>query len=133
MKPAFRWLACAAAAAACVSAVHAQNYPVKTVRFVVTYPAALYRSMRWWVAVGVAFALVGLVVGVWVAGDPHVQATIAAPDEIRQLVDHDFEDYYSSAPAGSFAAQVATNNAWVSALALLALVLVLFTGRPARE
>ena len=54
--------------------------------FVVTYPAALYRSMRWWVAVGVAFALVGLVVGVWVAGDPHVQATIAAPDEIRQLV-----------------------------------------------
>ena len=47
--------------------------------FVVTYPAALYRSMRWWVSVGVAFALVGLVVGVWVAGDPHVQATIAAP------------------------------------------------------
>jgi uncharacterized membrane protein SpoIIM required for sporulation len=86
--------------------------------FVVTYPAALYRSMRWWVAVGVAFALVGLVVGVWVAGDPHVQATIAAPDQIRQLVEHDFEDYYSSAPAGSFAAQVATNNAWVSALAL---------------
>jgi uncharacterized membrane protein SpoIIM required for sporulation len=86
--------------------------------FVVTYPAALYRSMRWWVAVGVAFALVGLVVGVWVAGDPHVQATIAAPDQIRQMVQHDFEDYYSSAPAGSFAAQVATNNAWVAALAL---------------
>jgi uncharacterized membrane protein SpoIIM required for sporulation len=86
--------------------------------FVVTYPAALYRSMRWWVAVGVAFALVGLVVGVWVAGDPHVQATIAAPSQIRQLVQHDFEDYYSSAPAGSFAAQVATNNAWVAALAL---------------
>ena len=86
--------------------------------FVVTYPAALYRSMRWWVAVGVAFALVGLVVGVWVAGDPQVQATIAAPAQIRQLVQHDFEDYYSSAPAGSFAAQVATNNAWVAALAL---------------
>jgi uncharacterized membrane protein SpoIIM required for sporulation len=86
--------------------------------FVVTYPAALYRSMRWWVSVGVAFALVGLVVGVWVAGDPHVQATIAAPDEIRQLVQHDFQEYYSSAPAGSFAAKVATNNAWVSALAL---------------
>ena len=86
--------------------------------FVVTYPAALYRSMRWWVAVGVAFALVGLVVGVWVAGDPHVQATIRTPDGIRQLVQHDVEDYYSSAPAGSFAAQVATNNAWVAALAL---------------
>jgi uncharacterized membrane protein SpoIIM required for sporulation len=58
------------------------------------------------------------VVGVWVAGDPHVQATIAAPDEIRALVQHDFEDYYSSAPAGSFAAKVATNNAWVAGLAL---------------
>ncbi len=86
--------------------------------FVVSFPAALYRSMRWWTAVGVAFVLVGLVVGAWVAGDPQVQATIAAPEQIRQLVEHDFEDYYSSAPAGSFAAQVATNNAWVSALAL---------------
>ena len=53
----------------------------------------------------------------WVAGNPEVQASIAAPEEIRQLVERDFEDYYSSAPAGSFAAQVATNNAWVSALA----------------
>jgi uncharacterized membrane protein SpoIIM required for sporulation len=86
--------------------------------FVVSYPAALYRSWRWWAAVGVAFPLVGLVVGVGVAGDPQVQASIAAPAEVRQLVEHRFEDYYSSAPAGSFAAQVATNNMWVSALAL---------------
>jgi uncharacterized membrane protein SpoIIM required for sporulation len=86
--------------------------------FVVTYPAALHRSWRWWASVGVAFCVVGLVVGVWVAHNPDVQSSIAAPDEIRQLVDHDFEDYYSSHPAGSFAAQVATNNAWVSALAL---------------
>jgi uncharacterized membrane protein SpoIIM required for sporulation len=86
--------------------------------FAVTYPAALYRSSRWWVASGVAFCLVGLVVGVWVARNPDVQATIAAPEQIRQLVEHDFEDYYSSAPAGSFAAKVATNNAWVTALSL---------------
>ena len=41
MKHARTWLACAAAAAAaCVSGtVHAQNYPVKVVKFVVTYPA----------------------------------------------------------------------------------------------
>ena len=86
--------------------------------FTVTYPAALYRSWRWWASVGLAFVVVGLVVGVWVAGDPQVQATIAAPEQVRQLVEHEFEDYYSSAPAGSFAAKVATNNAWVSALAL---------------
>ena len=42
------------------------------------------------------------------------------PEEIRQLVDQDFADYYSSNPAGSFAAQVWTNNAWVAALVLVA-------------
>ncbi len=93
--------------------------------FAVTFPAALYRSARWWVAVGVAFCVVGLVVGTWVARNPEVQASIAAPEQVRQLVEHDFEDYYSSAPAGSFAAKVATNNAWVSALALALGVLLL--------
>jgi len=93
--------------------------------FTVVYPAALYRSARWWVAVGVLFCLVGLAVGWWVADNPDVQATIAAPEEIRQLVERDFERYYSSEPAGSFAAKVATNNAWVSALALALGVLVL--------
>lgn len=86
--------------------------------FVVSYPAALYRSWRWWASVGVAFCVVGLVIGVWVAQDSSVQASIAAPEQIRQLVDHEFEDYYSSHPAGSFAAKVATNNAWVTALSL---------------
>lgn len=93
--------------------------------FTVVFPAALYRSARWWVAVGAVFCLVGLVVGWWVAGNPQVQATIAAPEEIRRLVEQDFENYYSSAPAGSFAARVATNNAWVAALALALGVLIL--------
>ncbi len=92
--------------------------------FVVTFPAALYRSARWWAAVGVAFCLVGLAVGWWVAANPRVQSSIAAPEQIRQLVERDFEDYYSSNPAGSFAAQVATNNAWVSALALALGILI---------
>ena len=92
--------------------------------FTVVYPAALYRSARWWAAVGVLFCLVGLAVGWWVAANPEVQATIAAPEEIRQLVERDFERYYSSEPAGSFAAKVATNNAWVAALALALGVLV---------
>ena len=85
--------------------------------FVVSFPAALYRSMRWWVAVGCRRSCWSA----WWSGPGwpatrEVQATIAAPEEIRQLVEHDFEDYYSSAPAGSFAAQVWTNNAWVAAL-----------------
>jgi uncharacterized membrane protein SpoIIM required for sporulation len=87
--------------------------------FTITYPVALYRSMRWWVAVAAAFLLVSGIVGFWVGGDPHVQATIAAPDQVHQLVDHKFANYYSSHPAGSFAAQVWTNNAWVAALSLM--------------
>ncbi len=92
--------------------------------FTVVFPAALYRSARWWVSVGIASCLVGLAVGWWVAGHPEVQATIAAPEQIRQLVERDFESYYSSAPAGSFAARVFTNNAWVAALSLALGVLV---------
>lgn len=92
--------------------------------FVVVFPAALYRSARWWAGVGVAFVTVSFVVGVWVADNPKVQATIAAPQEIRRLVERDFVEYYSSAPAGSFAAKVFTNNAWVSALALALGVLI---------
>ena len=92
--------------------------------FTVSYPAALYRSLRWWAPVGLAFCLAGLVVGAWVASSPEVQATIAAPEEIRRLVEEDFENYYSSAPAGSFAAQVATNNAWVAALCIALGVLI---------
>jgi uncharacterized membrane protein SpoIIM required for sporulation len=63
----------------------------------------------------------------WVAVTPSVQASVGAPDEIRQLVEHEFEDYYSESPAGSFAAQVWTNNAWVAAGAL---VLGVFLGLP---
>ncbi|HEX6234228.1 MAG TPA: stage II sporulation protein M [Jiangellaceae bacterium] len=87
------------------------------VRFITaSFPAAVYRTRRW-----------------WVAANPNVQSSIAAPDEIRQLVEQDFEDYYSTYPASSFAAQVWTNNAWVAAgalilgVALVPVVLILLT------
>jgi uncharacterized membrane protein SpoIIM required for sporulation len=90
------------------------------VRFVTTtFPAALYRTRRWWIGAAAAFVVVGTAFGWWVAANPNVQASIGAPEEIRQLVEHDFEDYYSTFPASSFAAQVWTNNAWVAAGALI--------------
>lgn len=90
------------------------------VRFVTEgFPAAVYRSRRWWVTVGVLFMIVSWVFGMWVAGTPHVQASIGTPEEIRQLVEEDFEDYYSANPAASFAAQVWTNNAWIAAGCLI--------------
>ena len=39
-----------------------------------------------------------------------------SPAEIEQLVNEDFEDYYSEFAASHFAAQVWINNAWVAAL-----------------
>ncbi|MGH3519322.1 MAG: stage II sporulation protein M [Haloechinothrix sp.] len=85
------------------------------------FPAAMYRSSPWWVPTGVLFLLVSGVLGAWVASDPLVQATIAAPEDIRALTapGGEFESYYSSEPAASFAAQVWTNNAWVAAGALV--------------
>jgi uncharacterized membrane protein SpoIIM required for sporulation len=53
-----------------------------------------------------------------------VQAAVVPPDEVRQLVERDFAEYYSTDPAGSFAAKVWTNNAWVAALCLVAGVLL---------
>lgn len=86
------------------------------VRFAtVSFPAALWR-IRWWTAaVTAAFLLVSVAAGVWVAGDPAVQATMGSDAEIRLLVESDFESYYSEQPVTSFAAQVWTNNAWVAA------------------
>ncbi len=98
------------------------------VRFLtVGFPAAVYLNRRWWIGAALAFAVVSVAIAWWVAANPSVQATIGAPDEIRQLVEHDFEDYYSENPAGSFAAQVWVNNAWVAAACL---ALGVFLGIP---
>jgi uncharacterized membrane protein SpoIIM required for sporulation len=89
-------------------------------RFVtVTFPVAVYRMRWWWTGAAIGFMLVAVALGWWVASDPAVQASVGAPEEIRQLVDTDFEAYYSSEPAGAFAAKVWTNNVWVAALCLV--------------
>ncbi len=86
--------------------------------FIVTFPLLVYRA-RWWVAgVTVGFLLVSVSIGTWVAANPDVQGALAPPEVVQQLVEEDFESYYSSDPAGSFAARVWTNNAWVAALSL---------------
>jgi uncharacterized membrane protein SpoIIM required for sporulation len=85
--------------------------------FTTTFPAAIYR-IRWWVTGATVFTLVvATALGAWIATHPEIQASIATPEEIRQLVEHEFEDYYSSAPAASFGTKVFVNNAWVAALA----------------
>lgn len=88
--------------------------------FRVGFPAAVWRARWWAIGAGLGFLGLALVVGAWVATETDVQAALGAPETIRQLVEEDFEAYYSSDAAAGFAAQVWTNNAWVSALVLIA-------------
>ena len=53
-------------------------------------------------------------VGVWTATHPSVVDSLASPDDVRQLVTHDFKDYYSAHPATDFAANVWTHNALIA-------------------
>lgn len=86
--------------------------------FLWSFPAALYR-IRWLtLAVALAFVAVGWAAGAWVAGSDEVRAAMASDSQIRQYCEVEFESYYSSNPAGSFAAQVWTNNAWIAAVSI---------------
>jgi hypothetical protein len=55
----------------------------------------------------------------FIASSPEAQLAVAPPEVVKQLVEEDFENYYSSAPAQDFAARVFTNNAYVAAQAIL--------------
>jgi uncharacterized membrane protein SpoIIM required for sporulation len=82
----------------------------------VSFPAAVYRA-RWWAGGSAAACLlVATAFATWVALTPRAQAAVGSQAQIQQLVEHDFENYYSENAAGGFAAQVWTNNAWVAAL-----------------
>ncbi|WP_067453683.1 stage II sporulation protein M [Actinomadura macra] len=85
----------------------------------VSFPAAAYRMRWWWLGNAVLGNLLALALAIWIVHSPEVQATIATPDEIRELVDRDFANYYTEHSASSFAFQVWINNAWVSAVALI--------------
>lgn len=84
------------------------------------FPLVLYRARWWWLATAIGFIVVATALGAWVATNESVQQSLLSESEIRELVDTDFERYYSEHPATSFAAQVWTNNAWAAAAALVA-------------
>ncbi|GII75392.1 membrane protein [Sphaerisporangium rufum] len=92
--------------------------------FTVSFPVVAYRARWWWAGTALAFLAVSLVLGAWVAGDPAVQSAIATPEQIKQLVERDFADYYSEHPATAFAGQVWINNAWVSMTVIASSVLL---------
>ncbi|MBD0708681.1 MULTISPECIES: stage II sporulation protein M [unclassified Streptomyces] len=93
------------------------------------FPAAVYRSRHWWVPTAVLSTLLAVLIGWWVAAHPEVRASIGASADLREMTrpGGQYETYYSSHPAASFAAQVWTNNAQAAALCL---VLGAFLGIP---
>ncbi|MFC8014189.1 stage II sporulation protein M, partial [Streptomyces cinereoruber] len=93
------------------------------------FPAAVYRSRHWWIPTAVLSTLLAVLIGWWIGTHPEVQASIGAPAELREMTrpGGQYETYYSSHPAASFAAQVWTNNAQAAAMCL---VLGAFLGIP---
>ena len=84
--------------------------------FTERFPAALYRQRWWWIGVLVANVVVTAVMLLWLLQHPSVEQSMMSPAEIEDLVNDDFEGYYSEYAASHFAAQVWINNAWVAAL-----------------
>ncbi|MYU06174.1 stage II sporulation protein M [Streptomyces sp. SID8366] len=93
------------------------------------FPAAVYRARRWWIPTALVSTAIAILLGWWIGAHPEVQASIAAPAQLRQMTrpGGEYETYYSSHPAASFAAQVWTNNAEAAAMCL---VLGIFLGLP---
>ena len=86
--------------------------------FTSRFPAALYRLRWWWIGTLVVNVLVtGLMIW-WMVDHPRVEQTLMSPDQVDQLINHDFENYYSESAASHFALQVWVNNAWVAAQCL---------------
>lgn len=97
--------------------------------FAVGFPAALYRSRRWWLSIAVVSLLAAALIAWWIASHPEVRDSLATPSELREMTRPGgaYEAYYSDRPASSFAAQVWTNNAWIAAQCL---VFGVFLGLP---
>jgi uncharacterized membrane protein SpoIIM required for sporulation len=86
--------------------------------FTERFPAALYRLRFWWLGCLAANVVVTAVMMLWLLDHPNVEQSLLSPEEIDQLVNNDFEGYYSEYAASHFALEVWINNAWVAALCI---------------
>jgi len=83
-----------------------------------TFPAALYRTRRWWLTTLAVNVAVAAVMMTWLLSHPGAESALVSPAQADRLVKVDFQQYYSEYAASHFAAQVWTNNAWVAALCI---------------
>ncbi|WP_017604624.1 stage II sporulation protein M [Nocardiopsis alkaliphila] len=108
-----------ARARSAVTGTHSSGWADVGGFFTRVFPAVLYRLRWWWLAVTAGTLAVATVTGWWIASNPDVLAALGTPDSIARYVEYEFANYYTENPAGSFAAQVWTNNAWVAAQAII--------------
>ena len=85
----------------------------------VDFPVVVYRAWRWWVSVAFVSWGVAIAMMIYIEHHPRRLSKVIDAQDVRQLVDHDFSDYYRAHPARSFAAQVWTNNALVAAMCMI--------------
>ncbi|MGO1567527.1 MAG: stage II sporulation protein M, partial [Brachybacterium sp.] len=82
-------------------------------------PAALYDS-RWTVALAAGiFLLSAVVTGVYFGLEPTARELLLPEAQQRSLAQRDFVSYYFQGEASGFAAQVWTNNAWITVQAVV--------------
>ncbi|HEY2670468.1 MAG TPA: stage II sporulation protein M [Rugosimonospora sp.] len=93
--------------------------------FTTTFPLAVFQAWRWWCAVATSFTVLSFALMWYVASHPDFQHAFLTDDQIQQLVNSDFVNYYSQYQAQNFALQVWTNNALITALCLASGVLVI--------
>lgn len=108
-----------------VTGVSPPLLPAIATFFVVGLPAALYRTRAWWITVGLCCIAVITIVAYRVINEPGLATSLLDEAEVKQLVEHDFANYYSENPAADFAFQVWVNNALVTANCLVLGVAIL--------
>jgi uncharacterized membrane protein SpoIIM required for sporulation len=82
------------------------------------FPAALYRLRWWWIGTAAGNVVATGVMMAWLLAHPDVEQSLLSPRDVDRLVNHQFSGYYSQYAASHFAAEVWTNNVWVTALCL---------------
>ncbi|MEU8895189.1 stage II sporulation protein M [Nocardia sp. NPDC048505] len=91
------------------------------------FPAAVYRTWVWWATAGALFVLLTAGLAEWVRGSGAARDLFGIPADNTDITAPGgrFETYYTEHPNDAFAAQVWTNNAWVTAICLFTGVLLL--------
>jgi uncharacterized membrane protein SpoIIM required for sporulation len=92
--------------------------------FTVTFPLAVFQAWRWWCGVATTFTVLTFAFMYWVAGDREVQLRFFTPEEIDQIVNQDFANYYSQYQPQNFALAVWTHNALLTGEVLAGGVLI---------